>query len=136
MSAVLENPPAALPAVTPAAVAPAPSHTVSFDERRKYQARIAVELNLQVTTVNARASARSVNLSVTGLLIETSVKMAHQERLILSVMNEGGEVACHLCAEMVRAVPPMGENGIYGYGLRILSDDARIWHDLLRQLVL
>lgn len=129
MSPVLENPPAP-------AIAPAPLHPISIDDRRKYQARIAVELNLNLTSVSARGPAKSVNLSVTGLLLETTVRLSLGERVIMSVMDERGEVSCHLCAEMVRAVPPQGENGFYGYGLRILSDDARIWHDLLRQLVL
>lgn len=128
MSTVLASPSA------PAAVYPAPP--ISIDERRKYQARIAVELDLQLTTVSARGPAKSVNLSVTGLLIETPLQLSMGERVIMSVLNGEGAVTCHLCAEVVRAVPPQGENGIYGYGLRILTDDAHIWHDLLRQLVL
>ena len=130
MSAVLENP----SPHTPAASATAP--TISIDDRRKYQARIMVELDLQLTTVSSRGPAKSLNLSVTGLLVETPIKLIFGERVIMSVIGDEGVASCHLCAEVVRAVPTESNGEIYNYGLRILSDDARIWHELLRQLVL
>lgn len=130
MSAVLENPP------SPVTVAPASAPTLSVDDRRKYQARIMVELDLQLTTVVSRGPAKSLNLSVTGLLIATPITLVFGERVIISVIGESGTASCHLCAEVVRAVASECTGEINNYGLRILSDDARIWHELLRQLVL
>lgn len=125
MSAVLGNP-----------HAPTPALPISVDERRKYQARIAVQLDLLLTTVDTRSPATSVNLSVTGLLIDSAVRLKMHERVIVTVMDEQGQPSCHLCAEVVRAAPPDSTAERQSYGLRILSDDARIWHELLRQLVL
>ena len=121
--------------------APAPTTAtlpvdLAIDDKRKYLARIPVELKLRVTAVNYSGPARSLNLSVTGLLIETRVPLTLGERMILTVTNPEQHSAFNVCAEVCRVASAATALESGCYGLRVLTDDGLAWQNFLRLLVL
>ena len=121
--------------------APAPTSVtlpvdLAIDDKRKYLARIPVELKLRVTAVNYSGPARSLNLSVTGLLIETRVPLTLGERMILTITDPEQHSAFHVCAEICRVAIAATAVQSGCYGLRVLSDDSLAWQNFLRMLVL
>ncbi len=109
--------------------------TASIDERRQYVARIPVEIDLQITTPEKKGIARSIDISVSGLLVQTLIELQWEERLILTILHP--EEDTHVCAIVARVMDsdstsPSG----YKYGLRIVSDDLGIWQGVLRRLIL
>ena len=120
----------------PAAAASGPLPAVTTDDRRKYLARIPLELRLRLTAVNYSGPARSLNLSVTGLLIETSLPLIPEERVILTVMHPDGQGSFNICAEVMRVAAASEQSKPGCFGLRILNDDSLAWHNFLRLLVL
>ena len=109
---------------------------LAIDDKRKYLARIPVELKLRVTAVNYSGPARSLNLSVTGLLIETRVPLTLGERMILTITNPEQPSAFNVCAEVCRVAIAATAVQSGCYGLRVLSDDSLAWQNFLRMLVL
>jgi hypothetical protein len=126
------------PAATLTAAAPptAPQPDLVIDDKRKYLARIPVELRLRLTAVNYSGPARSLNLSVTGLLIETPVPLVLDERLILTITHPAGEASFNICAEVCRVASPSTPTRAGHFGLRVLTDDSLAWQNFLRLLVL
>lgn len=109
--------------------------TASVDDRRQYVARIPVEIDLQITTPDKKGIARSIDISVSGLLVQTLIELRWEERLILTILHP--EEDTHVCAIVARIVD--SENAStsgYKYGLRIVSDDLVIWQGVLRRLIL
>lgn len=118
--------------------APAPPQTFGdlAAGKRKYVARIPLQLQLRVTAVNYSGPARSVNVSVTGLLIETTLPLTIGERVILTINHPEGEGPFNICAEVARVVAEYDQSAANGFGLRVLTDDSLIWQNFLRLLVL
>jgi hypothetical protein len=113
-----------------------PPPEIQIDDRRKYIARIPFELQLRLTAVNYSGPARSINLSVTGLLLETCVPLTLGERVILTVTQPDGAAYFNLCAEVTRVAEETDPSKVGRFGLRILTDDSLTWHNFLRLLVL
>jgi len=109
---------------------------ISIDDRRRYIARIPIELKLRLTAVNYSGPARSVDLSVTGLLIETCVPLVLGERVILTIVHPDEQTSFNVCSEVVRASTDHDPSAPSRYGLRILTDDSLTWQNFLRLLVL
>lgn len=109
-------------------------NSISVDNRRQYVARIPVEIDLHITTPDKKGMARSIDVSVTGLLVQTLMELHWEERVILTVLHP--EEDAHVCALVARIAetedPAMGHK----YGLQILSNDASIWQGILRRLIL
>jgi len=104
--------------------------------KRKYVARIPLQLQLRVTAVNYSGPARSVNVSVTGLLIETALPLTIGERVILTINHPEGEGSFNICAEVTRVATEYDQSTANGFGIRVLTDDSLIWQNFLRLLVL
>ena len=109
------------------------SDEASVDERRQYVARIPVEIDLHITTPERKGIARSIDVSVTGLLVQTLMELAWEERVILTILHP--EEDAHICALVARVAELEDATG-NKYGLRILSDDAPVWQGVLRRLIL
>jgi hypothetical protein len=109
---------------------------LAIDDKRKYLARIPVELKLRITAVNYSGPARSLNLSVTGLLVETRVPLTLGERMILTITNPEQQGSFNICAEVSRVATAATALQAGCYGLRILTDDSLAWQNFLRLLVL
>ncbi|MBS1806847.1 MAG: PilZ domain-containing protein [Acidobacteria bacterium] len=106
---------------------------ISVDNRRQYMARIPVEIDLHITTPEKKGIARSIDVSVNGLLVQTLLDLQWEERVIITILHP--EEDTHACAKVARVAEtndPMGNK----YGLSILSDDAAIWQGVLRRLIL
>ncbi len=118
-------------AIYPTPTDPAP---ISVDDRRQYVARIPVEIDLHITTAEKKGMARSIDVSVTGLLVQTLLELQWQERVIVTILHP--EEDTHACAMVTRVAelddPATGNK----YGLQILSDDASLWQGVLRRLIL
>lgn len=118
-------------AIYPAPTDPGP---ISVDDRRQYVARIPVEIDLHITTAEKKGMARSIDVSVTGLLVQTLLELQWQERVIVTILHP--EEDTHACAMVTRVAelddPATGNK----YGLQILSDDAPLWQGVLRRLIL
>lgn len=109
--------------------------TASIDERRQYVARIPVEIDLQITTPEKRGIARSIDISVSGLQIQTLLDLRWEERLILTILHP--EEDTHVCAIVMRVVDSDNAAGAgQKYGLRIVADDLALWQGVLRRLIL
>jgi hypothetical protein len=108
--------------------------SISVDERRQYMARIPVEIDLHITTAEKKGMARSLDVSVTGLLVHTLLELQSEERVIVTVLHPEEEI--HACALVARVAEAEDPNLGNKYGLRILSDDAAIWQGVLRRLIL
>jgi len=117
------------------ASAAAPS-TICIDDKRKYLARIPIELRLRITAVNYSGPGRSLDLSVTGMLIETSVPLILAERVILTITPPDHKTSFNICAEVVRLAGKTEQPEISRFGLRVLTDDSLTWQNFLRLLVL
>lgn len=48
---------------------------ISVDNRRQYIARIPVEIDLHITTAEKKGIARSIDVSVTGMLVQTLLEL-------------------------------------------------------------
>ena len=120
----------------PAATLAALPNDLAIDDKRKYLARIPLELKLRLTAVNYSGPARSLNLSVTGLLLATRLPLTLGERLILSVLNPEQQGTFNLCAEVTRVAAASTPSQAGCYGLRIMTDDSLAWQNFLRLLVL
>ena len=107
---------------------------ISVDNRRQYIARIPVEIDLHITTAEKKGIARSIDVSVTGMLVQTLLELQWEERVIVTILHP--EEDTHACAMVTRVAesddPDLGNR----YGLQILSDDAHIWQGVLRRLIL
>lgn len=126
---ILETPPSVSPAPPPRA----PENPISVNDRRQYLARIPVEIDLHITTAEQKGIARSIDVSVTGLLVQTLLELQLEDRVILTILHP--EEDTHACAKVARVAetdPELGNK----YGLIILSDDASIWQGVLRRLIL
>ena len=114
--------------------APSPGEiTISVNDRRQYMARIPVEIDLHLTAPEKQGMARSVDISVTGLLVQTLLGLQLDERVIVTVLHPDEET--HVCAKVAR-LAGNDPNGGNKYGLIILSDDIGIWQGVLRRLIL
>lgn len=121
---------------TPPALAPPPrveESSISVNDRRQYLARIPIEIDLHITTAEQKGIARSIDVSVTGLLVQTFLELQLEERVILTILHP--EEDTHACARIARVAETDPEQG-NKYGVIILSDDAPIWQGLLRRLIL
>mgnify|MGYP000872388068 CR=1 FL=1 len=107
---------------------------INIDDRRQYIARIPIEIDLHITTPEKKGMARSIDVSVTGLLVQTFLELQWEERVIITILHP--EEDTHACATVARIAE--SDENTFGnkYGLRILSDDAPIWQGVLRRLVL
>jgi hypothetical protein len=110
------------------------SPSISLDNRRQYVARIPVEIDLHVTTPEKKGIARSIDVSVTGLLVQTLLDLQWEERVIITILHP--EEDTHACAMVARVAEVEDPNLGNKYGLQILSDDAHIWQGVLRRLIL
>lgn len=108
--------------------------SISVDNRRQYVARIPVEIDLHITTPHKKGMARTIDVSVTGLLVQTLMELQWEERVILTVLHP--EEDAHICALVARIAEVDNPELGYKYGLQILSNDAPIWQGLLRRLIL
>lgn len=108
--------------------------TISVNDRRQYMARIPVEMDLHITAPEKKAMARSIDISVTGLLVQTLLELQLGERVIVTILHPDENT--HICARVARVAgindPETGNK----YGLLILTDDIEIWQGVLRRLVL
>ncbi|MFN7928378.1 MAG: PilZ domain-containing protein [Blastocatellia bacterium] len=125
---ILETPPAA-----PMSSSPVNESSISINDRRQYLARIPIEIDLHITTPEQKGIARSIDVSVTGLLVHTYLELQLDERVILTILHP--EEDTHACAKVMRVAETDPEQG-NKYGLLILSDDATIWQGVLRRLIL
>lgn len=110
------------------------SPPISLDNRRQYVARIPVEIDLHITTPEKKGIARSIDVSVTGLLVQTLLELQWEERVIITILHP--EEDTHACAMVARVAELDDPNLGNKYGLQILSDDAPIWQGVLRRLIL
>jgi PilZ domain len=110
------------------------SAPISLDNRRQYVARIPVEIDLHITTPEKKGIARSIDVSVTGLLVQTLLELQWEERVIITILHP--EEDTHACAMVARVAEADDPNLGNKYGLQILSDDAHIWQGVLRRLIL
>ena len=108
--------------------------SISIDSRRQYVARIPVEIDLHITTPEKKGMARSIDISVTGLLVQTLLELQWQERVIITILHP--EEDTHACAVVARVAEADDPNLGNKYGLQILSDDTQIWQGVLRRLIL
>ena len=106
---------------------------ISVDDRRQYMARIPVEIDLHITTPEKQGIARSIDVSVTGLLVQTLLDLQWEERVIITILHP--EEDTHACAKVARVAETTDPGG-NKYGLSILSDDAALWQGVLRRLIL
>ncbi len=113
---------------------PDDSAPISVDNRRQYIARIPVEIDLHITTAEKKGIARSLDVSVTGLLVQTFLELHWEERVIITILHP--EEDTHACAMVTRVAEADEPSGGNKYGLQILSDDAHIWQGVLRRLIL
>jgi hypothetical protein len=104
-------------------------------DQRKYIARIPLEFPLQITAVGRSGPGRSLNISVTGLLLETHLSLELGDRVILTVTPPWGEKRFQLCAEVTRVASEAGAFQTGHYGVRVLSDDGAIWQSFLRLMM-
>lgn len=107
---------------------------ISVDDRRQYIARIPVEIDLHITTAEKKGMARSIDVSVTGMLVQTLLELQWEERVIVTILHP--EVDTHACAMVTRIAEVDDPAAGNKYGLQILSDDAHIWQGVLRRLIL
>lgn len=113
---------------------PSDSAPISIDDRRQYIARIPIEIDLHITTAEKKGIARSLDVSVTGLLVQTFLELQWEERVIITILHPEEEThACAMVTRIAQAVDPSAGNK---YGLQILSDDTHIWQGVLRRLIL
>ncbi|HWQ34996.1 MAG TPA: PilZ domain-containing protein [Blastocatellia bacterium] len=139
----------------------APENTVS--DRRKYVARIPIDISLRVATSRFSAPARTIDVSVTGLQVRTRLPLTLGERVILTFQTGNNQPPLNLCAEVVRvqanqesaasalvAPAEMAEvlsevarlstsqdlSAAPAFGLRILRDDSPAWQSFVRLQVL
>jgi hypothetical protein len=110
------------------------SAPISVDDRRQYVARIPVEIDLHITTPEKKGIARSIDVSVTGLLVQTLLELQWQERVIVTILHPEEET--HACAMVTRVAEVDDPTNGNKYGLQILSDDASLWQGVLRRLIL
>jgi hypothetical protein len=108
--------------------------SISVDERRQYMARIPVEIDLHITTPEKKGIGRSIDVSVTGLLVHTLLELQWEERVLVTILHP--EEDAHVCALVARVAEADDPNLGNKYGLRVLSDDAGIWQGVLRRLIL
>ena len=107
---------------------------ISVDNRRQYIARIPVEIDLHITTAEKKGIARSIDVSVTGLLVQTFLELQWEERVIITILHP--EEDTHACAMVARVAEADDPNLGNKYGLQILTDDTHIWQGVLRRLIL
>ncbi len=110
------------------------AQSVSMDNRRQYIARIPVEIDLHITTPEKKGIARSLDVSVTGLLVQTFLELQWEERLIITILHP--EEDTHACAMVTRIAEVDDPASGNKYGIQILSEDAHIWQGVLRRLIL
>ncbi len=110
------------------------SAPISVDNRRQYIARIPVEIDLHITTAEKKGIARSLDVSVTGLLVQTLLELQWEERVIITILHP--EEDTHTCAMVARVAEADDPHSGNKYGLQILSDDTHIWQGVLRRLIL
>lgn len=110
------------------------TNEVSVDDRRQYIARIPVEIDLHITTPEKKGIARSLDVSVAGLQVQTLLELNWEERVILTILHP--EEDTHICALVARVADVEDPNLGNKYGLRILSDDIPLWQGVLRRLIL
>ena len=104
------------------------------DERRKYVARIPAEIDLHITTPEKKGMGRSLDVSVTGILIQTLMELNWEERVIITIIHP--EEDTHVCAMVTRVAdidhPEEGNK----YGIKVMAEDSAIWQGALRRLIL
>ncbi len=137
---------------------------ISVNDRRRYVARIPIEVPLRIASSRFSAAASSIDVSVSGLQVRTRLPLALGERVILTFRDEGTEASLNICAEVVRVIEEGDEplsallpgDGKIGevfrklarltahtdvsaapaYGLRILKDENAAWQNFIRLQVL
>ncbi|MFN7945804.1 MAG: PilZ domain-containing protein [Blastocatellia bacterium] len=136
---------------------------ISVSDRRKYVARIPIEISLRVASFRFSAPARTIDVSVSGLQVRTQLPLTLGERVILTFHDSGEQVPLNICAEVVRVdaeaeadssalLRPESMAQVFsevarlsvrndlsaapGYGLRILRDDSAAWQNFVRMQVL
>ncbi len=115
---------------------PSPSSAGSqAQDQRKYIARIPLEFPLQITAVGRSGPGQSLNISVTGLLLETHLSLELGDRVILTITPPGREERYQLCAEVSRVASEATAFQTGHYGVRVLSDDSPIWQNFLRLMM-
>jgi len=110
------------------------SAPITMDDRRQYIARIPVEIDLHITTPEKKGMARSIDVSVTGMLVQTFLELQWEERVIVTILHP--EEDTHACAMVTRIAQVDDPSEGNKFGLQILSDDAHIWQGVLRRLIL
>ncbi len=123
-----------VPTSTPVSTAVPPATPLS--DRRKYLARIPVELQLRLAASHYSGPARSLNLSVAGALIETCAPLTPGERVILTVTPPEEELHLSICFEVVRIAANHSSASAHRFGLRVLTDEFLIWQNFLRLQIL
>lgn len=129
---------------------------ISVHEGRQYVARLQMRIPLRITAVDRSAAATSVDVSVTGLQIETRLQLDLHEKIILTLPSPEHNKPIHLCVEVMRVIqeaqpspqPALKSRALadifaevslltqeqktYQYGLRVLKDDAPAWQSFMR----
>lgn len=136
---------------------------ISVNDRRKYVARIPIEIPLRLASCRFSAAAITLDISVTGLQVRTRLPLSLNERVILTFQDEETPTPLSLCAEVVRIISdpetdgalPSAADDMAGafskivrlsgnnnqsqaptYGLRVLRDDGAAWQNFVRVQVL
>jgi hypothetical protein len=104
------------------------------DERRQYVARIPAEIDLHITTPEKKGMGRSLDVSVTGLQIQTLMELAWEERVIVTIIHP--EEDTHVCAIVTRVAEVENPDEGNKYGIKIMAEDSAIWQGALRRLIL
>jgi hypothetical protein len=138
------------------AAGPTADSTITVYEGRQYVARLPIKVPLRVTAVDRSAAATSIDVSVTGILIETRLRLDLHEKLILTLPSPDQNQPIHLCVQVMRILEgahnkempaPKSraladifaevsrltqDQTMYQYGLRIMKDDAPAWQSFVR----
>ncbi len=104
------------------------------DERRKYVARIPAEIDLHITTPEKKGMGRSLDVSVTGILIQTLMELTWEERVIITIIHP--EEDTHVCAVVTRIADIEHPDEGNKYGIKVMAEDSAIWQGALRRLIL
>lgn len=104
------------------------------DERRKYVARIPAEIDLHITTPEKKGMGRSLDVSVTGILIQTLMELTWDERVIITIMHP--EEDTHVCAVVTRVADIAHPEEGNKYGIKVMAEDSAVWQGALRRLIL
>ncbi|MFN0120365.1 MAG: PilZ domain-containing protein [Blastocatellia bacterium] len=128
--------------------------------RRRYFARIPVEIPMRVSSFRFTSAGTTVDISVHGLQVKTRAPLTHGDRVIVSFESPEDHQPLNFCAEVVRVDTPLpmalaagagmrellletarlsrigAEDDGGFFGLRIMKDDGAAWQNFVRMHVL